>query len=207
MVTATITKSFQHSQDNHADAGGGKGTRCIGVIGSRTLPAYLCGRVGEIAEDLLDRGFHIATGGAVGTDEFCLARLVHIGMADHATIHTPWKNYEGFPVRTRALARQFREFKGSILWGSVRPGQDYNVIRSALLERNVRLVNACHGIVAFLHGDSRGTLFVLSQAIKIHMPIVVVPFDRELPEFPSVRWKPLLCGGCWEGGYKAVYLK
>ena len=180
--------------------------RYIGVIGARSLPGDFSDKVGDIVEDLLDRGFHIATGGAMGADEFAMLRLVHIGLADRATIHTPWASYERFPVKVRALVRQFKEFGGHILWGNAR-NQDFNVVRAALLARNVKLLDACHGIVAFLHGESRGTLFTLSRAIQLHMPIVIVPVDRELPEFPSVRWKPLLCGGCWDGGYKAVYVK
>ncbi len=206
MTTSKNTLRRAHGGDN-TDASGGPGGRCIGVIGARSLPSEYEGKVGDVTEDLLERGFHIATGGAVGADEFCLSRLVHIGLAERGTIHTPWKNYEGFPVKVRSLVRQFREFKGSILWGSVRQGQDYNVIRSALLQRNVQLVEACHGIVAFLHGDSRGTLYTLTRAIKEHRPIVIFPIGTDLPQFDNIRWKPLLCGGCWENGLKAVYIK
>jgi predicted Rossmann fold nucleotide-binding protein DprA/Smf involved in DNA uptake len=181
--------------------------RCIGVIGSRSLPPEVSGKVGDVTEDLLDRGFHIATGGAVGTDSFCLSRLLEIGVADKATIHTAWGSYKRFPVETRADVRRFRDTGGHILWGNINGDTDYSTVRAGLLARNVRLVDACHGIVAFLYGDSSGTLFTVSRAIQLKMPIVIFAINRELPVFPSVRWKPLLCGGCWEGGLKAVYVK
>lgn len=202
-----ILRQAQHRQLDKRSLDTSTEERCIGVIGARSLPTDSSPLVGDIVEDLLDRGFHIASGGAVGTDEYVAYHLVHIGMADKGTIHTPWASYKKFPVKLRALARQFKEYGGSILWGDIRGDKDYSAVRAGLLARNVRLVDASHGIVAFLHGDSRGTLFTLSRATALHKPIVIVPVDRDLPTFSSVRWKPLLCGGCWEGAYKAVYLK
>jgi predicted Rossmann fold nucleotide-binding protein DprA/Smf involved in DNA uptake len=63
--------------------------RSIGVVGARSLSSEYEDKVGDIVEDLLGRGFHIASGGAVGADEFAIARLVHIGMADRCTVYTP----------------------------------------------------------------------------------------------------------------------
>jgi hypothetical protein len=182
-------------------------TRYIGVIGSRSLPNNISEQVGEIVEDLLDRGFNISTGGAVGADEFCVAHLVHIGLADRATIFAPWKEYGGFPNKVRSLVRQFREYKGAIIWGPSSGNEAYSLVRAALLQRNVRLLEASYGVVAFLHGESKGSLFTISRAIKRHMPLVIFPIDRDLPKIPSVKWVPIRCGGCWEGSYKAVYLR
>lgn len=99
--------------------------RSIGVVGARSLSSEYEDKVGDIVEDLLGRGFHIASGGAVGADEFAIARLVHIGMADRCTVYTPWAGYKRFPIKVRALSRQFKEYGGSIIWGTIRDQQDY----------------------------------------------------------------------------------
>ncbi|MDD5456250.1 MAG: DNA-processing protein DprA [Candidatus Margulisbacteria bacterium] len=179
----------------------------VGVIGSRSLPVGNAEQVGAVVEDLLKRKFHIASGGAVGTDEYCLAYLVHVGEADKGTLYSPWSTYEGFPVKVRALTRQFKEYGGSIIWGGLQGKEEYAIVRTGLLQRNLRLIEAVSGIVAFLYGESRGTLFTIRKALAEHLPVVIFCIDTALPEFKNIKWKPLKCGGCWENAYKAVYLK
>lgn len=193
----------------------------VGVIGSRSLPIRHAEHVGAVVEDLLKRKFQIASGGAVGTDEYCMAYLVHVGEADKGTLYSPWSTYEGFPVKVRALTRQFKEYGGSIVWGSLQGKEEYAVVRTGLLQRNLRLIEAVSGIVAFLYGESRGSLFTIRKALGEHLPVVIFPssssqgfdyaeascIDTPLPEFKNIKWKPLRCGGCWDGAYKAVYLK
>ncbi len=186
---------------------GGQSQKLVGVIGSRSLPLQYAEHVGAVVEDLIKRKNQIASGGAVGTDEYCLAYLVHIGEADKGTVYSPWSTYEGFPVKVRVLSRQFKEYGGSIVWGNLRGQEEYAVVRAGLLARNMRLIDAVTGIVAFLHGDSHGTLFTLRKALSAHLPVVIFCIDRRLPEFANIKWKPLICGGCWEGAFKAVYLK
>jgi len=181
--------------------------RSIGLIGSRSLPSQYADKVGDVVDDLLGRGFHIASGGAVGADQYAIERLLRLGMCDHGTIYTPWKYYAGFPATVRAMTRQFKEFGGSIIWGLVGGKESAVVIKTALLQRNVRLVDACHGLTVFLSPDSRGSIYSIKQAVKRHMPLVVFPMDCELPDIPSVKWKALRCGGIWDGSFKSVYLK
>ena len=181
--------------------------RVVGVIGSRSLPTEWAERVGLVTEDLLGRGCNIASGGAVGTDEYCLSHLVHVGESARGTLYSPWSTYEGFPVKVRALTRQFKEYGGSVIWGGLRGQEEYPVVRTGILQRNMRLIEAVTGIVAFLHGESRGTLFTLRKALGEHLPVVIFSTGGQLPDFPDIKWKPLLCGGCWDGAYKAVYLR
>jgi len=105
------------------------------------------------------------------------------------------------------MTRQFKEFGGSIIWGLVGGKESAVVIKTALLQRNVRLVEACHGLTVFLSPGSRGSIYSINQAVKRHMPLVVFPMDCDLPDIPSVKWKALRCGGIWDNGYKAVYLR
>jgi len=179
----------------------------IGVIGSRSLPCTAEELVLQVTENLLHRGFRLSSGGAVGADQYCLSAIVHLGECEKSTIYTPWNGYEGFPVKIRALTRQFKEYGGAIVWGTLRGKEEYPVVRTGLLQRNVRLIEAVDGIVAFLHGESNGSLFTIRKALAEHMPVVIFCFERELPEFKNIKWTALKCGGCWEGAYKAVYLK
>ena len=46
-----------------------EGQRSIRFIGPHTLGFQLADQFGLIAEDILERGHHIATGGAIGADQ------------------------------------------------------------------------------------------------------------------------------------------
>ena len=184
-----------------------KPMRSVGVIGSRSLGYGYADAVGQVVEDLLGRGYHIASGGAIGADQFVIERLLHLGMSAQCTVYSAWKNYDGFPVKVRAIMRQFKDYGGHLLWGFSAGKETPYLIKAALLLRNKRLVEACYGLVAFIDGQSRGSLFTINVAAAKRMPIVIFPVECHLPELSFVKWVPLRCGGCWEGGFKAVYLK
>ena len=93
------------------------------------------------------------------------------------------------------------------MWGISSGKESRLSITRALLQRNTQLVEACEGLVAFLTAESRGTFFTLKEAVIRKKKLVVFPIGRELPGFQVVKWVPLKCGGCWEGGYKATYLR
>jgi hypothetical protein len=183
------------------------GIRNIGVVGSRDLPFSWAGRVGSVVDDLIERGFHIASGGALGADQFCLDQVLASGQAAKCVIFSAWKDYTGFPVKVRPFVREAREKGASLFWGLAAAHEQYSVARLALLHRNERLIQACYGLVAFIAPGSRGSIFTISKAVKKHLRLVVFPVGCDLPFFPSVKWVALRCGGVWEGGYKAVYLK
>jgi len=181
--------------------------KSVGVVGSRSLPYSLADKVGLITEDLIKRKYHIATGGAIGADQYVIERLLRQGLPDRCTVYSPWQNYAGFPVKVRAMMRQFKDYGGHLLWGEVGGNEPHHLIKMGLLLRNQRLVSACYGLVAFIDGHSRGSIFTIQKATQKRLTIVVFPHDCHLPEIDFVKWVPLKCGGCWDGGFKAVYLK
>ncbi|MFC1771513.1 DNA-processing protein DprA [Candidatus Margulisiibacteriota bacterium] len=181
--------------------------RNIGVIGSRSLPFACADKVGQVVDDLLGRGFNIASGGALGTDQFCLERLISSDNASKCSIFSAWKNYAGFPVKVRPFVREARQNGATLFWGWAQGKEPHSIIRLALLKRNENLVEACYGLVAFITAGSKGSIFTITKAVKAHLPLVVFPVNCELPRFTNVKWIPLRCGGCWENGFKAVYLK
>ncbi len=181
--------------------------RNIGVIGSRSLSYAYVDKVGQVVADLLERGFHIASGGALGTDQFCLEKLISSGNSDKCAIFSAWKNYAGFPAKVRPFVRKAQQDGATLFWGWAQGKEPQSLVRMALLKRNEKLVEACYGLVAFINAGSKGSIFTISKAVKAHLPLVVFPVGCELPQFSNVKWVALRCGGCWDSSYKAIYLK
>ena len=181
--------------------------RNVGVVGARSLSTKYAEKIGRIVEALINHGFHIATGGALGTDDYVLSQLIAKERFDRGVIFSAWNTFKGFPVKVRKSVRTFHDFGGSIIWGDSTGAEHPSAIKMALLHRNVRLVDACEGITAFLTEQSRGTFFTVKKAVEKRKKLVVFPIDRELPGFQVVKWVPLKCGGIWDGAVKAVYLR
>src|SRR5439155_1428007 len=72
--------------------------------------------------------------------------------------------------------------------GRVVPGS--GVGRAALLGRSRRLAQASSGVVAFLWGPSRGSIFTLREAIRSGKPaaVVLAGGGATLPSFTGGRW-------------------
>ena len=181
--------------------------RSIAVVGSRLLPHAFKSKVEKIVDDLMQRGFHIASGGAMGTDDVVLSHLIERGQFHRGIIYSPWNTLKGFPVKVRPHIRTFHSQGGNIVWGDSNGAEHPNAVKAALLGRNARLVEGCSGVTAFLTEDSRGTFFTVKTAITKRKKLVLFPIDRNLPCFDVVRWVPLKCGGIWDGAFKAVYLR
>jgi predicted Rossmann fold nucleotide-binding protein DprA/Smf involved in DNA uptake len=163
--------------------------------------------VGGVVDYLIERGFHIASGGAVGADHYALTQLLERGRADRGVIFGAWDNFRAFPAKVRAHVRHFQAEGGSVVWGFSSGAESASAIKLALLARNARLVDASEGIVAFLTEGSRGTFYTLKRAIEKRKKIVVFPVGCDLPGFQVLQWRPIKCGGIWDGSFKAVYVR
>lgn len=181
--------------------------KSVGVIGSRKLSHTFANQVGNIVEDLIARNYHIATGGAIGADQFVIERVLRQGLSNHCTVYSAWQNYAGFPIKVRAMMRQFNGYGGHLIWGVSGGNEPHHMVKMGLLLRNQKLVEACYGLVAFIDGSSKGSLFTIKKAVSKHLTVVIFPHDCPLPEISNVKWVPLRCGGIWDGSFKAVYLK
>jgi predicted Rossmann fold nucleotide-binding protein DprA/Smf involved in DNA uptake len=180
-----------------------KERECVGVVGSRTLSYEQEKRVRDIVLYLLNKSYRLSSGGAVGADQFCLESIIQQGKSSSCTVYSPWRYYSGFPKTIQAMMKQFKEQGGTIKWGLCGQNEHYNVARVALLERNVRLVKACYGIVAFIDKNSRGSIFTIKQAIKQKKKVVVFPIDCEPPKINNIVWRLIKCTGPWAGSYVA----
>ena len=178
----------------------------IGVVGARELPVDFREKVSGVARYLLDRGYHIHSGGAVGTDMYALQSVISAGAYSRASIFSAWASVSGFPREVQPFIEQFIRHEGHISWGMVQPRSHRGVVVAGLLARNLRLVRSSVGLVAFLYGESRGTTGTVIQAIQRGLRVVVFPCGggAALPRIESGVWKELRCGGIWSGAFRFV---
>lgn len=75
-------------------------TKSVGVVGSKSLPYSLADKVGLITEDLIKHKYHIATGGAIGADQFVMERLLRLACPISAPGITLGKITQAFPSKS-----------------------------------------------------------------------------------------------------------
>ena len=148
-------------------------SRLVGIVGSRSLPASFSPLVSSLVSALVARGFRAASGGAIGADQFALSALVEQGLSASGVVYSAWSSASGFPVSVQPLVSHFLASGGQVVWGSGSSSQPRSAVVSALLGRNSRLVSACSLIIAFVHGQSRGTLYTIRQAVRCGIPVYV----------------------------------
>lgn len=148
-------------------------SRYAGFVGSRSLPASFSTFVASLVSAFRSRGFLVASGGAVGADQFALSALVEQGVSASGVVFSAWSSAAGFPALVRPSVGRFLAAGGQVVWGAASAGASRQQAVSALLGRNQRLVSACSCLVAFLHGSSRGTLFTVRQAVRRGIPVYV----------------------------------
>ena len=138
----------------------------------------------------MGRGFQIHSGGALGADQFALEAVLALCAFDKAVIFSPWSLASGFPRSVQQSIHRLLAYGGRVDWSFVQPGSGRGVVVSGLLARNQRLVSASSGIVAFLYGDSRGTLRTVRQAIEQGLRVVVFVCGggASLPQVSGGRW-------------------
>ncbi|NQU18417.1 MAG: DNA-processing protein DprA [Candidatus Saganbacteria bacterium] len=145
----------------------------VGVVGSRSLPVSFAPLVSRVVVSYLARGFQVVSGGATGADQFALSALLQQGASSRGVLFSAWQSSSGFPALVRPQVARFAASGGQVVWGSGVPGASRQVVVSALLARNRRLVSSSSVVVAFLYGSSRGSLYTVRQAVRRGIPVVV----------------------------------
>ncbi len=180
------------------------GSKCVGVIGARALPASFQGQVSQVISYLLQKGYRINSGGALGADQFALQAVISQGACSRASIYSAWQAVSGFPHQVQPSVEHLLSHGGSVVWGVVAPRSTYQAVSVGLLARNLKLVKSSYGLVAFLYGESRGTFGTVRRAIAqgIRVVVFVCGGGAVLPSVTSGRWVPLHCSvSCWQGGF------
>jgi hypothetical protein len=157
----------------------------VAVVGSRQLPSSFASHVTSVVGFFVERGWGIGSGGARGADAFALQAVLAMGpeACQRSLVCLPGRS-------TSALVRAFARRGGRFVAGS---GSG----RAALLARSRRLVQGSAGVVAFLWGPSRGSVFTVRQAVCSGKPaaVVLAGGGAELPVFAGGRWQPCTFGG------------
>ena len=91
--------------------------RLVGVVGSRSLPASFATLVSSLVSLLLDNGFGVASGGALGADALALAALLGHGGAPRSVLFSAWPSVSGFPLAVRPQLASFLSAGGQVVWG------------------------------------------------------------------------------------------
>lgn len=171
----------------------------VGIVGSRRLPEKYRFHIREVVSYLLQKDCRINSGGAVGADSYAVAELLRAGCAYRGTIYSAWSYFSGFPYPVREQIGEFVKRGGRIDWGQVLPNPTRNEAVAGLLERNRRLVDNSDMLIAYLYGESRGTIYTIKQAVKKGIPVIVficrrLPSDSNLPQpkLPEVGQKWVL---------------
>src|SRR5262249_49828273 len=145
-------------------------------------------QIAEVVRFFVARGWGIGSGGARGADQFALEAVVAAGAeaCGRSVVFLPG-------AHSAAPGRALGVFVAR--GGRVVPGSGAG--RAALLGRSRRLAQASSGVVAFLWGPSRGSIFTVREAIRSGKPaaVVLAGGGAALPSFTGGRWAPCAFGG------------
>ena len=155
--------------------------RFVAVVGARVLPETAAGQVAAVVRHFVERGWGIGTGGAQGADTFALEAVLATGRVACARSVVFLPGAVG-GAGAAALMR-FVALGGRVVTGT-------GAGRAALLGRSRRLAQASSGVVAFLWGPSRGSVFTVREAVSTGKPaaVVLVGGGAVLPAFAGGAW-------------------
>lgn len=170
-------------------------SQLVGVIGSRSLPEDFSPVVHSVVAFFLSLGFDIASGGAMGADFYALSALLDYSASSSGTIFSAWQSISGFPAAVRPRLLEFRSHGGRILWGPASTGAPRHEAVAALLGRNTRLISACSLLIAFLRGDSRGSLRTVREALAHDIPVIIFICGSDTPTPPDIATRCLVFSG------------
>jgi hypothetical protein len=155
--------------------------RFVAVVGSRALPSSSAAQVAEVVRFFLSRGWGIGSGGARGADQYALESVVGAGPSAcrRSVIFLPGAHSAAPGSALGAFVAR---------GGRVVPGAGEG--RAALLDRSRRLAGASSGVVAFLWGPSRGSIFSVLEAVRSGRPaaVILAGGGAALPAFPGGQW-------------------
>jgi len=173
----------------------------VAVVGARVLTEAFASQVSAMVRFFLSRGWGIGSGGARGADAFALGAVLAVGPAACA------RSVVFLPGGVPAGDQDLQGFVAR--GGRVVPGAGGG--RLALLTRSRRLAREAAGVVAFLSGPSRGSVFTVREAVRAGKPaaVVLAGGGAGLPVFAGGRWVPCRLGAVeafrWEPDPKASH--
>ncbi len=166
----------------------------VAIIGSRALPVAYTEKVQGVVGRLLRRGHEVCHGGAMGADHFVLQALLKLQAAQSGILFSAWETVSGFPLAVRPDVEKYLAVGGRCVSSSIGGGANmpHYLARKALLQRNEAMVNCADALIAFLHGESRGSGFTIKKACQKGLPVLVfLSGTTPLPQISGGKWVAL----------------
>ena len=151
--------------------------KSIGIVGSRKLPDNFRFHVRKVVARLLAEDCYINSGGAIGADSFVVSALLRMGKSYRGVIYSAWSFFSGFPFSVRQDIGEFAKKGGRIDWGAVQPDATRQEVIAGLLGRNRKLVENSEALIAYLYGESRGSIYTIKEAAKKSIPVIIFICD------------------------------
>ena len=177
------------------------------VVGSRSLPQSWAGHVAAVTTTLIENGWKIVSGGAVGADHMALQAVVETGHSRDMRVYLPAR-VEDAPPAVQPTLKALAEQGGRLVLGSLFSHPDHKIYIQALFRRTRQMVADSQAVVAYLApGKSSGTRFTICQAISRGIPVTVFTTGHvQLPEpgdWPG-SWEKVPGSGFWSRAYRWV---
>jgi len=137
------------------------------ISGSRETSPAMEAIIREKTAKVLNAGWRINVGGAIGTDAIVMDQAVSMGKADQLNIYLP-KNMENQPITVKSLTYQCQA-QGSTVFENA-AGTNLNYIES-LGARNDRMIAECDAVQVFQNNNSNGTGRVIKESLASGKPI------------------------------------
>jgi hypothetical protein len=176
------------------------------VVGSRSLPRSWAEHVSVVVTSLANNSWNIASGGAVGADQFALESVLGLGRPGIMRVYLPAR-IEDTPPTVRPWVIRLMESGGRVVQGTTFSSPDSRVYIRALFNRTRQMVADCQAVVAYLcSGKSAGTSFTICQAISRGIPVTVFTVGRATLPTPHApgRWEKIPGTGFWSAAYRWV---
>ncbi len=179
----------------------------IGVIGSRTLPEEYREKARGMVRYLLDKGYGIASGGAVGADAYALDALLELGQAHRGVIFSPWKHIIQFPDTVQEQAKRFIREGGRVEWGFVQMEAGRNATVAGLLPATSGSQKQSPALSPSFMGlpVAPPTLSVMPHKERIPVVVFLCGSGAELPAVEGGCWAALDNSHFGSGAFRLVY--
>jgi len=114
----------------------------------------------------------------MGADSYVVSALLRMGKSYRGVVYSAWSYFSGFPYSVRSNIGEFVKKGGRIDWGMVQKDATRQEVIAGLLGRNRKLAENSDALVAYLYGESRGTMYTIKQAVKKNIPVTVFVCDE-----------------------------
>jgi len=145
----------------------------MGIVGSRVESSEMIAQTTEQVTKALDKGWRIATGGAIGTDSTAIKAAMNSGKGSSLDIYLP-KGIDDQPASVRQMIKDAKAAGANVVENA---GGSSNYV-TACHGRNQKIVDNSDAVVAIQNNNSRGTQSTINKANAANKYIKVVSYSK-----------------------------